>query len=73
MGSEATKGAESLDRAGHRLGGRCFVAGVHDYGQRLPAGGRHRLGRAVDRAGKVAVRFGRLGGDNDIGAVARGA
>jgi hypothetical protein len=50
-----------------------LVADVGLQRQRAAAGGLD-LGRgAVDRAGQLGVGLGRLGRDDDVGAVARGA
>ena len=40
--------------------------------QRLAAGGLDLLGGRVDGAGQLLMRLGGLGGDGDVGAVARG-
>ncbi|KAG1605898.1 hypothetical protein G6F45_014101 [Rhizopus arrhizus] len=42
-------------------------------GQALATGRRNRLGRAVDGARQLRVRYRRLGGDGHVGAVTRGA
>ena len=43
------------------------------HGERLAAGLLDLLGRRVDGARQLGVRLGGLGGDDDVGAVARGA
>ena len=65
--------AEGLD--GPRDGGRdrLLVADVAGEGQRAPAGGLDLRRGGVDRAGQLRVRRLGLGGDRDVGAVARGA
>ena len=45
----------------------------HDERQRLAAGRLDLLGGRVDGAFELGMRLGRLGGDGDVGAVARGA
>jgi hypothetical protein len=49
-----------------------FVPDIADHGQRLAAGGLDIVGGGVDRAFQFRMRLGSLGGDRDIGAVARG-
>ena len=50
-----------------------FVADVDDQRQRLAAGLFDFLGGGVDRAGQFRIGIGGLGGNRDVGAVARGA
>jgi hypothetical protein len=61
---------------GHRLGDGCLdallVADVAGQRQRLAAGLLDLLGGGEDRAGQARIGFHRLGGDGDVGAVARG-
>jgi len=58
-----------LDRVLHLR----FVADVDDEGQRFAAGFADFLGRREDRPGQLGVRLVGLGGDRDVGAVARRA
>ena len=50
-----------------------LVADVDGERQRLAAGRLDLLGGGVDRAFELRMRLGRLRGDGDVGAVARGA
>ena len=50
-----------------------LVAHVDHQRQRLAAGALDLLGGGVDGARQLRVRFGGLGGDRDVGAVAGGA
>ena len=52
---------------------RVLVAHVDDEGQGAAAGLLDLLGRGVDRAFELGMRRLGLGGDGDVGAVARGA
>ena len=61
--------AVARDRLLHRR----LVADVDGERQRLAAGLLDRFGRGEDRAFELRMRLGRLRGDRDIGAVARGA
>ena len=63
------RAAVSVERVLHHR----FVADVDGERQRLAAGALDLLGGGVDGAGQFRMRFGGLGGDRDIGAVARGA
>src|SRR5205823_133743 len=63
---------ELLDRLHHRVGGLIFEANVADQRQRLAARGFDLLGGGEDGAGQPGVRLRGLGGDRDVGAVARG-
>jgi hypothetical protein len=57
----------------HRACTCVLVADVDHARQRLAAGGLDLVGCGVDRAGQLGVRLGGLGGDDDVGAVARRA
>ncbi len=50
-----------------------LIPDVAQHRQRLAAGGADVVGRGVDGALQSRMRLGGLGGDRDIGAVARGA
>ena len=64
--------AEVPGGLGHRLAHGVFIAYVQLQGQCLAAGGLYFLGDAEDGAFEFRVGFGALGGDDDVGAVARG-
>jgi hypothetical protein len=50
-----------------------LLADIGRDGERRPAGRLDFLGGRVNGAGKLGMGVGRLGSDDDIGAVARGA
>ena len=65
--------AEGLDGPGDRVIDLGLLADVDLERQRLAAGRLDLLGRAVNGAGQLGMRLDGLGGDRDVGAVARGA
>ena len=65
--------AERVDRLRHRGLDLRLVAHVHRDRQRLAARALDLLGRRVDRPRQLRMRLDGLGGDDDVGAVARGA
>ena len=63
--------AERLRRRFHGIAEAGVVAHVDRQGKRPAAGLFHILRRAVDRTRQFRMRLGRLGGDDDVGAVLR--
>ncbi|KAG1271451.1 hypothetical protein G6F66_013573 [Rhizopus arrhizus] len=60
--------AEGVDGGGDGRLHLLFLAEVALQGQALATGRRNRLGRAVDGARQLRVRYRRLGGDGHVGA-----
>ncbi|MNI72302.1 hypothetical protein D3C73_1282360 [compost metagenome] len=65
--------AEMLIGLGQGLMHGNLVTHVHLQGQRPATGGLDFLGNTVNRPRQLGVRLGTLGGNHDIGAIARGA
>jgi hypothetical protein len=70
---EDINAAEGLDGLGHGLVNLLVGTNVHGAGQSFAAGRLEFSGGGVNSARELRVGLDGLGGDNDVGAVARGA